>query len=200
MYGFFDPFVILIEPVFMGSDFHSKDFLCSLNGCFFERGPFFRAAVGGHTILEIHVYHLWEIVPGRMGPSAWRHCGRPSQSWDGFCRAVQCAASVQPWLVCGQSSTQRLSWHGSHGRHWFLVGGRWWSLSSANVSTSGTSRWSCTYLPSWTRFWWCRGYALYTCWGGAGRFHWSCLLRVCQNVFPAAVVPSNPCIKVSKDD
>ena len=51
MYGFFDLFVILIEPVFMGSDIHSKDFLGSLTDCFFERGPFLRAAFGGHTIL-----------------------------------------------------------------------------------------------------------------------------------------------------
>ena len=51
MYGFFDLFVILIEIVFMGSGLHSKDFLRSLTD-FFERGPFFSVAFGGHTILE----------------------------------------------------------------------------------------------------------------------------------------------------
>ena len=55
MYGFFDLFVIPIEPVFMGSDFHSKDFLRSLTDCFFERGLFLSAAFGGHTILELLV-------------------------------------------------------------------------------------------------------------------------------------------------
>ena len=56
MYGFFDFFFgILIEPVFMGSGLHSKDFLCSLTDCFFERGPFLSAAFSGHTILELLV-------------------------------------------------------------------------------------------------------------------------------------------------
>ena len=53
MYGFFDLFVILIEPIFMGSGLFSKDFLRSLTDCFFERGPFFDAAFDGQTILEL---------------------------------------------------------------------------------------------------------------------------------------------------
>ena len=120
-----------------------------------------------------------------MGPSAWRHFRRPWQSWVGFRGVVQCAECVQPWPVCGLSSTQYLSWHGSRGRHWCLVSGRWWSLSSASVSTAGASRRYCICLPSWTRCWWWRGCALHTCWGGAGRCHWSCLLRVCPERLPS---------------
>ena len=63
MYSFFDLFVILIEPVFMGSGLHSEDFLCSLIDCFFERGQFLSAAFGGYTILELLVKHLLESCP-----------------------------------------------------------------------------------------------------------------------------------------
>ena len=55
MYCFFDLFIILIEVVFMGSGLHSEDLLCSLTECFFGRGPFLSAALGGHTILELLV-------------------------------------------------------------------------------------------------------------------------------------------------
>ena len=112
---------------------------------------------------------------------------------------VQCAAPVQSWPDCGQSSTQRPSRHESHGRLWRLIGGRWWNLSSASVSTSGASRWSYTCPPSWISCWWYRGCALHTCWRGAGRFHWSCLLCVYPEPLPSCCSPfrPSPAIRVS---
>ena len=136
------------------------------------------------------------IVPGRMGPSAWWHCRRPWQSWVGFRGAVQCAASVQPWPVCGQSSTQRLSWHGSHGRPWCLVEVYQISVFRPRVHPSGLVL---VYHPE-------QGVddadaVLCT----LAEEEQAVVLDLtylvsAQNAFPAAVVPSHPRIKVSKDD
>ena len=55
MYGFFDLFVILIKPDFLGSGLYSKDFLRSLTDCLVESGPFLSVVFGGHTILGLLV-------------------------------------------------------------------------------------------------------------------------------------------------
>ena len=200
MYDFFDLFVILIELVFMGSDLHSEDFFCSLTDCLFERGPFLSAAFGGHTILELLIWHLLESCPVGWLLQPGDIVGGPDSLWSVSVERcnVQRQHSPDQSVVSPALSVP----HGTG------------QTDVPDVSLTDDDE---VHLVPVFRLWGHPGGLVLVCHFEQGVSDAEAVLCTlaeeeqavvidlaysvsAQNAFPAAVVPSHPRIKVSKDD